>query len=35
MPLLLNAFNYSSVRWQICGYFKVIGLLLGLQTGYV
>jgi hypothetical protein len=33
MLILLNAFNYNNSCWQIHGYLKVTGLLLGLQTG--
>lgn len=26
--------NYQEHKWQVCGDFKVIGILLGLQSGY-
>ena len=31
--LLLKAVSYSKYEWKICGDLKVIGLLLGLQSG--
>ena len=34
MDLLLKAISYSKYEWKVCGDFKVIGLLLGLQSGY-
>jgi len=34
MDLLLKAVSYSKYEWKICGDLKVIGLLLGLQSGY-
>ena len=34
MDLLLIAIRYSKYRWKICGGFQVIGLLLGMQSGY-
>ena len=32
--LLLEAISYSKYGWKICGDLKVIGLLLGMQSGY-
>jgi hypothetical protein len=32
--LLLKAISYSKYGWKICGNLKVIGLLLGIQSGY-
>jgi len=32
--LLLKAVSYSKCGWQICGDLKVIGFLLGWQSGY-
>jgi hypothetical protein len=32
--LLLKGLNYSQYGWKICGDLKVIGLLLGIQSGY-
>ena len=32
--LLLKAMSYSKYGWKICGELKVIGLLLGTQSGY-
>jgi hypothetical protein len=34
MQVLLNALNYPVHKWQICGDFKVIGLLMGMQPGF-
>jgi len=34
MDLLLKAISYSKYEWKICGDLKVIGLLLGQQSGY-
>jgi len=33
--LLLRAKSYSNYGWKICGGFKVIGLLLGMQSGHI
>lgn len=35
MRQILNYINYSKYKWQICADLKVIGLLMGLRTGYV
>ena len=32
--LLLEKINYGSYKWDICGYFKMLGFLLGLHGGY-
>ena len=34
MEKLLRAINYSEYNWNICGDFKVLAILLGLQLGY-
>ncbi|KAI6651343.1 hypothetical protein LOD99_5309 [Oopsacas minuta] len=34
MDILLKLIRYDSYNWHICGYLKVIGLLLGMQPGY-
>ena len=34
MENLLSKLSYSQHQWNICGDLKVIGLLLGLQSGY-
>lgn len=34
MSLILDSIKYKNYRWQLCGDLKVIGLLLGLQSGY-
>jgi hypothetical protein len=34
MELLLRKEQYNKYKWHICGDFKVIGNLLGLQSGY-
>ena len=34
LKLVLERIKYHEHEWQICGYLKVIGLLLGLQRGY-
>ena len=34
MQLLLGKIDYKLHKWFICGDFKVIGILLGLQSGY-
>ena len=34
MHLVINSIQYDKYKWHICGDFKVIALLLGLQTGY-
>jgi len=34
MDLLLKAIIYSKYEWKICGNPKIIGLLLGMQSGY-
>jgi hypothetical protein len=34
MDLLLKAINYSKYGWKICGDLEVIGLFLGIQSGY-
>ena len=34
MDLLLKAISYSKYGWKICGDLKVIGLLLGMESGY-
>ena len=34
MRFLLEKIKYSEHAWKICGDFKVIALLLGLQRGY-
>ena len=34
MQRVLGLIKYSEHEWAICGDFKVIGLLLGLQSGY-
>ena len=34
MKTLLDCIDYVKHSWNICGDFKVIGLLLGMQSGY-
>lgn len=34
MDFLLDKIQYGKYKWNICGDFKVIGLMLGLQLGY-
>jgi hypothetical protein len=34
MDWLLKVISYSKCEWKICGDLKVIGLLLGMQSGY-
>jgi hypothetical protein len=34
MDLLVKAISYPKYRWKICGDLKVIGLLIGMQSGY-
>jgi hypothetical protein len=34
MKLLLEKTHYRKHNWNICGYLKVIALLLGLQLSY-
>ena len=35
MKNLLQCINYKQYRWQLCGDFKVIAILLGLQPVYI
>ena len=35
MELLLSALNYQEHEWLICGDLKAIGIILGLQGGYI
>jgi hypothetical protein len=34
MVILMNAIKYDTHNWKICGDLKVIGLLLGMQSGF-
>uniref|UniRef100_A0A1B0DGY2 Uncharacterized protein n=1 Tax=Phlebotomus papatasi TaxID=29031 RepID=A0A1B0DGY2_PHLPP len=34
LQILLNAIEYSKHNWKICGDFKVIGILMGMKSGY-
>ena len=34
MRTLLNCIDYDKFKWKLCGYLKVLGLLLGTQGGY-
>ncbi|KAJ8685103.1 hypothetical protein QAD02_020896 [Eretmocerus hayati] len=34
VKILLNKVNYEEYRWGICGDFKIISMILGLQLGY-
>jgi hypothetical protein len=34
IKLLLHKINYGGYQWDICGDFKMLGFLLGLQGGY-
>ena len=34
MKILLDAIDYKSHQWNICGDLKVIGMLMGMQTGF-
>jgi len=34
MKLLLGKFKYDEFKWKLCGYPKVVALLLGMQLGY-
>lgn len=34
MKIILNALQYDKYQWSICGDLKVIGLLLGMQSGF-
>ena len=31
---LLNKINYAQFKWYVCGDFKILGILLGLQSEY-
>ena len=31
---LLIKINYAQFKWYVCGDFKILGVLLGLQSGY-
>jgi hypothetical protein len=33
MKLLLGKSKYDEFNWKLCGYFKVVALLLGMQLG--
>ena len=33
MHTLLNCIDYDKYKWKICGYLKVLGLLLDMQQG--
>ena len=33
MELLLGKFKYDEFKWKLCGYLKVVALLLGMQLG--
>jgi len=35
MKLLLGKIKYDEFKWKLCGDFKVVALLLGLQVGYI
>ena len=35
MKNLLQCINYAQYCWQLCGDFKVIAILMGLQPGYI
>jgi hypothetical protein len=34
VKLLLQRINYNNYKWDVCGDFKMLGFLLGLQGGY-
>ena len=34
MKILQDAIDYKTHRWNICGDLKVIGMLMGMQTGF-
>jgi len=34
MKLLLRKIKYDEFKWKLCGYLKVVALLLGMQLGY-
>jgi hypothetical protein len=34
MELLLGKVNYDEFKWMLCGYLKVVALLLGMQLVY-
>ena len=34
MKLLLGKIKYDEFKWKLCGYLKVVALLLGMQLGY-
>jgi len=34
MKLLLGKVKYDEFKWKLCGYLKVVALLLGMQLGY-
>ena len=34
MDILLSSINYSTHKWFICGDLKVIGMLMGMQSGF-
>ncbi len=34
MKILLEAIQYNSYQWNICGDLKVIGMLMGMQGGF-
>jgi len=35
MKLLLGKIKYDKFKWKLCGYLKVVALLLGMQLGYI
>jgi hypothetical protein len=35
MKLLLEKIKYGEFKWKVCGDFKVVALLLGMQLGYI
>ena len=34
MQVLLSAIKYANYNWEICGDLKVIGILMGMQSGF-
>ena len=34
MKLLLGKIKYNEFKWKLCGYLKVVALLLGMKLGY-
>ncbi|EFN83122.1 hypothetical protein EAI_10361, partial [Harpegnathos saltator] len=35
LKLVLEKINYSAHKWQICGDIKILGMILGQQSGFI